>query len=291
VSRQNDRGAREWPPKNEVIAMEAFICVTCGTQYSESAAPPKVCAICDEERQYVLPTGQAWTTLAKLNMTHMATFREEAGVLGIGMSPHFGIGQRALLVKSPDGNVLRDCISLISPAMVDIIKALGGLAAIAISHPHYYTTIVEWSRTFGGIPVYLNAADRQWVMRSDPYLKLWDGDTLEIGSGLTLIRTGGHFDGGTVLHWAAAAGGRGALLSGDLLQVVPDGKHVGFMYSYPNFIPLGAAAVRTIDARVKPWPFDAVYGAFWERVIPTGAKAAVEASVNRHITLLERNAV
>src|SRR6516164_1490774 len=175
---------------DEVIAMEAFICVTCGTQYSASATPPKACAICDEERQYVLPTGQAWTTLAKLNMTHMATFREEAGVLGIGTSPHFGIGQRALLVKSPDGNVLWDCISLLSPAIVDIIKALGGLAAIAISHPHYYTTMVEWSRAFGGIPVYLNAADRQWVMRTDPCLKLWGGDTLELAPGLTLIRTG-----------------------------------------------------------------------------------------------------
>ncbi|MFZ0837367.1 MAG: MBL fold metallo-hydrolase [Xanthobacteraceae bacterium] len=271
--------------------MEAFICVTCGTQYSASETPPKACAICDEERQYVLPTGQAWTTLAKLNMTHMATFREEAGLLGLGMSPHFGIGQRALLVKSPDGNVLWDCISLISPAIVDIIKALGGLKAIAISHPHYYTTMVEWSRAFGGIPVYLNAADRQWIMRSDPCLKLWDGDTLEIGAGLTLIRTGGHFDGGTVLHWAAGAGGRGALLSGDLLQVVPDRNHVGFMYSYPNFIPLGAAAVRTIDQRVKPWPFEAIYGAFWDRVIASDAKAAVTASVNRHITLLERNAV
>ena len=187
--------------------------------------------------------------------------------------------------------MLWDCISLISPAIVDIIKALGGLKAIAISHPHYYTTMVEWSRAFGGIPVYLNAADRQWIMRSDPCLKLWDGDTLEIGAGLTLIRTGGHFDGGTVLHWAAGAGGRGALLSGDLLQVVPDRKHVGFMYSYPNFIPLGAAAVRTIDQRVKPWPFEAIYGAFWDRVIASGAKPAVTASVSRHITLLERNAV
>jgi hypothetical protein len=72
---------------------------------------------------------------------------------------------------------------------------------------------------------------------------------------------------------------------------VPDGKHVGFMYSYPNFIPLGAAAVRAIAERVAPWRYDAVYGAFWDRVIPTGAKQAVDVSVARHIALLERNAV
>ena len=271
--------------------MDAFICVTCGTQYAASETAPKACAICDEERQYVLPTGQAWTTLARLNMTHMVTFRDEAGVLGVGTSPHFGIGQRALLVRTADGNVLWDCISLINPAMVEIITALGGLTAIAISHPHYYTTMVEWSRAFGGIPVYLNAADRQWIMRPDPCLELWEGDTRKIAPGLTLIRTGGHYDGGTVLHWAAGADGRGALLSGDLLQVVPDGKHVAFMYSYPNFIPLGAAAVRAIDERVKPWSYDAIYGAFWDRVIPRSAKQAVATSVARHIALLERNAV
>ena len=30
------------------------------------------------------------------------------------------------------------------------MNELGGIAAIAISHPHYYTSMVEWSRAFGG---------------------------------------------------------------------------------------------------------------------------------------------
>jgi hypothetical protein len=271
--------------------MDAFICITCGTQFSPSEKAPGACPICDEERQFVPPTGQAWTTLAKLTQTHMATFRDEAGMLGVSTSPSFGIGQRALLVRSGEGNVLWDCISLINDTIVELINGLGGLTAIAISHPHYYTTMVEWSRAFGGIPVYLNAADQKWIMRPDPCLKLWEGDTNEIAPGMTLIRTGGHFDGGTVMHWAQGAGGRGALLSGDLLQVVPDRKHVGFMYSYPNFIPLGAAAVRAIANHVEPWAYDAVYGAFWDRVIPVGGKRAVDVSVTRHLALLERNAV
>src|SRR5262245_61714302 len=145
--------------------MNAFICVTCGTQFTPSAAPPTRCPICDEERQFVPPTGQAWTTLPRLALTHMATFRDEAGILGIGTSPSFGIGKRALLGRTPAGKVLWDCISLVSSAAVELINGLGGLTAIAISHPHYYTTMVEWSRAFGGIPVHLNAADRQWVMR------------------------------------------------------------------------------------------------------------------------------
>lgn len=273
------------------MAMDAFICTTCGTQYEASEKPPAACVICEEERQFVLPTGQSWTTLARLHKTHMATFHDECGLIGIGMAPNFGIAQRALLVRAPDGNILWDCISLIDDTMVEVINGLGGLKAIAISHPHYYTTMVEWSRAFGNIPVYLHKADAEWVMRSGPSLSFWDGPTKTIGDGLTLIRTGGHFEGGTVLHWKQAAGGKGAILSGDLLQVVADGKFLGFMRSYPNFIPLGEKAVRAVAATVEPYDYDVIYGAFWDRVIPRGGKAAMAASVERHIKWLNSDAL
>jgi hypothetical protein len=271
--------------------MDAFICPTCGTQYAPSKAPPARCLICDEERQYLLPTGQSWTTLARLRKTHMATFRDDGGIIGIGMSPNFGITQRALLVRSPHGNVLWDCISLIDDTMVTLINGLGGLKAIAISHPHYYTSMVEWSRAFGGIPVYLHRLDREWIMRADPSIQLWDGGTREILPGMTLIRTGGHFEGGTVMHWAEGAGGRGAILSGDLLQVVADRKSLGFMRSYPNYIPLGEKAVRAVAATVAPFRYDAIYGAFWDRVITSGAAKAMADSVTRHIRWLNSDAL
>ena len=101
------------------------------------------------------------------------------------------IGQRAILACTPAGNVLWDCIALIDDATVDLLKGLGGVAAIAISHPHYYTTMVEWSRAFGGVPIHLHEADRQWVMRADPAVQSW-GDTKPIAPGL--VRLGGHFD-------------------------------------------------------------------------------------------------
>jgi glyoxylase-like metal-dependent hydrolase (beta-lactamase superfamily II) len=268
----------------------AVICTTCGTQYEASEQPPSRCLICDEERQFVPPSGQGWTTLPKLRTTHIATFRHEAELIGIGSSPLFGIGQRALLVRTPQGNVLWDCISLIDDAMVEIINSLGGLKAIAISHPHYYTTMTEWSAAFGDVPVYLHAADKPWIMRSAPCLELWQGETKEISPGLTLIRTGGHFEGGTVMHWAEGAGKKGALLSGDLLQVTADRKFVSFMWSYPNFIPLGGNAVQTIGARLAPWSYDVIYGAFWDRVIPSDGKHVTEMSVARHVEILQRGA-
>jgi len=147
--------------------------------------------------------------------------------------------------------------------------------------------MVEWSRAFGGVPIHLHAADRQWIMRPDPAIKLWEGDTLPLARGITLIRCGGHFAGGTVLHWAAGGEGRGALLSGDIVQLIPDRKYVSFMRSYPNIIPLSAPAVARIGAMLEPWPFDVIYGAFFDRVIPRGGKDAVRRSVKRYIAIVE----
>jgi hypothetical protein len=264
--------------------MPHFICTTCGTQYAESERPPVTCAICEEPRQYVKATGQQWTTLDRLGLTNRNALKfQEPGLLGIGIEPHFGIGQRCLFLRSPGGNILWDCLSLLDPAIVECLRALGGVSGIAISHPHYYSAMVEWSRAFGGVPIYLHADDQQWVVRPDKDIIFWRGETNSLGDGLTLIRCGGHFDGGTVLHWTAGADGRGALLSGDIIQVVPDRKHVGFMWSYPNYIPLPAPAIKRIVQAVEPFAFDRIYGAFWDTVIDRDGKAVVRESAQRYL--------
>src|SRR5215475_229743 len=251
--------------------MPAFICTACGTQYPESAAPPKACTICAEERQYVPTTGQSWTTPESLAVRHFNSFRQHAdGLIGIGTQPAFAIGQRALLVCTPHGNILWDCISLIDDATVTLIKGLGGLSAIAISHPHFYTTFVEWSRAFGDVPVHLHADDSTWVMRPDPCIKPWQGETCGLLPGLTLVRGGGHFRGGTMLHWAAGAEGRGVVCSADIARVNTDRKSFTFMRSYPNNIPLSENGVRAIGAALAPFPFDRVYSHFFDLVMATG---------------------
>ena len=271
-----------------VVVMPAFICQTCGSQFTPSQAPPPSCPICQDQRQYVPPGGQKWTTLDELAPRHFNCYQQhEPGLIGVGTVPEFAIGQRALILRAPDGNILWDCISFIDAATIELVKGLGGLSAIAISHPHYYSSMVEWSRAFGGIPIHLHAADRQWIMRSDPAIKLWEGDTLPLAREMTLIRCGGHFAGGTVLHWAAGGEGRGALLSGDIVQLIPDRKYVSFMRSYPNIIPLSAPAVARIGAMLEPWPFEVIYGAFFDRVIPRGGKDAVRRSVKRYIAIIE----
>ena len=259
------------------------LCTTCGTQFAESEAPPEACPICQDERQYVPSEGQRWTTLEELRASHRAEIREEEpGLTGIGAEPSFAIGQRALLVQAPDGNVLWDCTSLLDDEIKARVEKLGGIAAISISHPHYYSSMVEWAEAFDA-PIYLHAADREWVMRPSDRVVFWEEERRELGPGLTLVRCGGHYEGGTVLHWAAGAEGRGALLSGDIVQVIPDRSYVSFMYSYPNLIPLNASAIRGIVTALEPFDFDRIHGAWWDRIVPADAKAVVARSAERYL--------
>lgn len=264
--------------------MPEHICVTCATQFAASDAPPANCPICEDERQYVGPHGQQWTTFsALLPDHHNTTAEEEPGLFSIFTEPKFGIGQRAFLVRTPQGNLLWDCVPLLDERTVAWANGLGGISAIAISHPHYYSTMVEWSRAFGGAPIHVHEDDARWVMRPDGCVRFWGGDAMPLFGGLSLVRTGGHFDGFQVLHWPAGAGGRGALLCGDQPYVCQDRRWASFMYSYPNLIPLGPEAIRAIAARLAPLAFDRLYGAFAGQLIAEGAAGAVARSAERYL--------
>jgi glyoxylase-like metal-dependent hydrolase (beta-lactamase superfamily II) len=263
--------------------MENFICVQCGTQFSATSEPPPRCTICEDERQFVHYGGQQWTTLVRLVTDHHNRFEEEAPqLLGVGTEPEFAIGQRALLLQSSSGNLLWDCISLLDQKNIAEVKARGGIRAIAISHPHFYSSMVEWADRFDA-QIFLHSADRQWVMRKSPRIQFWEETTLPLWDGLTLINCGGHFNGGTVLHWPAGANGKGSLLTGDIIMVVQDRRYVSFMRSYPNLIPLGAAAINRILKRIEPFPFDQIYGGWWKANVLSNAKAAVTRSADRYL--------
>jgi hypothetical protein len=241
------------------------------------------CPICEDERQFVPPGGQRFTTLRELRANCQNVIRQlDDNLHEIFSRPNFAIGQRAYLVQTSNGNILWDCLALIDPSTVSALWALGGVSAIAISHPHYYTSMVEWSREFGNIPIHLHASDKQWVQRPDAAIEFWEGETRELVPGVTMIRCGGHFAGGCVLHWSQGAGGNGAMLCGDVIQVVPDRRWVSFMYSYPNLVPLNAEAVERIVQALEPYAFDQIYGAFGHVVERDGA-AALKRSAERYL--------
>jgi glyoxylase-like metal-dependent hydrolase (beta-lactamase superfamily II) len=267
--------------------MAIHICCACGTSYPDASEPPARCPICQDERQFVPRGGQKWTSPEALAGAHVNNWRElETGLFAIHTHPDFAIGQRALLLRTLESNILWDCLALLDSATEKMIHAMGGLSAIAISHPHYYTRMQDWADAFN-CPIHLHAADSEWVMRPNPRIRFWTGETMKIGERVTLVRLGGHFAGGTVLHWADGAHGRGALLSGDIVQVAADTSRVAFLWSYPNMMPLSARTVRRVADTLASWKFDRIYGAFPGREVLEDGNRAVERSASRCIELLE----
>jgi hypothetical protein len=263
--------------------MENFICIQCGTEFDETAHPPAHCPICEDERQFVHYGGQRWTTRKRLAANHHNRFENEAPhLLGIGTEPDFAIGQRALLLQSAGGNLLWDCVSLLDDRTIAEVNGHGGIRAIAISHPHFYSSMVEWADHFDA-QILLHAKDREWIMRRSPRIQFWEETTLPFWDGLTLINCGGHFEGGAVLHWPAGADGKGALLTGDIITVAQDRRYVSFMRSYPNLIPLGANAIHRIFDAIEPFSFDQIYGGWWKANVSADAKNAVTRSAERYL--------
>jgi glyoxylase-like metal-dependent hydrolase (beta-lactamase superfamily II) len=244
--------------------------------------------VCADERQWVPPGGQRWTTLAGLAAAgHRSDVRAvEAGLTGIGADPPVAIGQRSLLVATAAGNVLWDPSGFIDDAAVAAVRSLGGLRFVTASHPHFYGAIASWAREFDA-EILVPADDVAWLRAGpEPRVRLWSG-VLPVLPGVTLVQCGGHFSGSAVLHWAAGASGRGVVLSGDTIFVTPGEDRVSFIWSAPNRLPLSAAAVRGVVSAVEPFAFDRIYGGWWTPVLRSGAWETVRASALRYIEHLE----
>lgn len=265
--------------------MVTAICATCGNHFP--GPRPDVCVMCADERQWVPPGGQRWTTLAELAAAgHSCVVREvEPGLTGIGADPAVAIGQRSLLVTTPGGNILWDPSGFVDDTAFAAARAAGGLGYVTASHPHFYGAIAEWAAGFGA-EILVPAADADWLRApAGARVRTWSG-TLEVLPSVTLVQCGGHFPGSAVLHWAAGAGGRGVLLSGDTIFVTPGEDRVTFVWSAPNRLPLSEAAVRGVAEAVRPYQFDRIYGGWWTPVLRSGAKEIVERSAARYIELM-----
>lgn len=265
--------------------MQHPICETCGTQFAARAEPPHACPVCEDDRQYVGWEGQRWTTHEALLQRFRLRVGEDAGLLAIAMEGAFAIPQRMLLLPTEAGNILWESLSLVTPEAVAALRERGGVERIVISHPHFYSSMVEWSEALGGVPILLHANDRAWVQRPSPCIQHWSGDRLPLGAGVTLVRSGGHFPGSTVLHWASGPRGGGALFVGDSPHVASDRRGVSFLHSVPNAVPLAPREVSAMRERLAGLRYEDVYGYSWGRNIIGHAQAAVAASFERHLRI------
>ncbi len=262
--------------------MTIWTCATCAIEHPDTPEPPVVCEICSDERQWVPASGQRWTTREELAAAgHRVTVTElEPGLHAVEAVPELGIGQRGLLVQTDHGNLLWEPPGFIDDAGIAAVRALGGVAVVSASHPHLTGSSIQWSHAFGRVPVLVAAADRQWIRRPDPVIRLWE-NVEELLPGLAMHQCGGHFAGSSVVRWPSGSQGRGALLTGDTIAIGRDRKSVNAMRSYVNNIPLPARAIRRIMDTVAPLAFDRMYGAF--AVIDSGAKDITAPTLQRYI--------
>lgn len=218
-----------------------------------------------------------------LGADHCNRIEDDDGLMGIGIAPAFAIDQRALILPTAHLRILWETVSLVTPEAVKRATAEGPIDLIAISHPHFYSSMAEWSEALGGAPIYIHEADREWLMRSSSNIMYWSGDVCALAEGVRLIRAGGHFPGSAVLHWMDDSRPKGALFTGDALQVTPGGNGVSFMYSYPNLIPMRAKDVEDMRGKLGGCAFEDAYGYTWRRNIIGGARKAVERSFVRYL--------
>ncbi|KAF9430539.1 hypothetical protein BGZ76_000802 [Entomortierella beljakovae] len=243
----------------------SFVCITCGTNTpaDPSGAPLEACIICDEPRQYVRAGGQEWTTLedlkasGKYSNVFKPTEVDPENMISIVTTPSYAIGQRSILIKTSKGNILWDCITYIDEETITRVKELGGLKAIVISHPHYYSSLREWSEAFGGIPIYTHVNDKQWVQRPASNHVFWEGTSIDLLDGeVKALCPGGHFDGSSLLLWNKN------LLVADTMMVAGSRRSVSFMYSFPNYWPLPPKDIKVIWKTIRPYEIDNILGAW-----------------------------
>ena len=276
-------------PKERV--MTCHICATCGTQYASRPAPPEECLICCDDRQAVGRNGQQWTTHDELLLTHHLRIEYDHRLLGVGLAQPFAIPQCALVVPADGVTVMWDCLSVVTDEGVEELRARGGVDLIAISHPHFYSSMVEWSEALGGVPILLHADDREWIGRSSPRIELWGGERRQLAPGLTLLHLPGHFPGSATLHWADPLCGTASLLVGDSLHVASDRRHVTVMHSVPNYLPVGPDTIRELQRRLADVHFDDLYGFTWGLNIIGNAKAAVDGSLERYLEAISPHTI
>ncbi|WP_347754417.1 hydrolase [Agrococcus sp. ProA11] len=256
------------------------LCATCGVEADQPL--PMTCPICADERQWVPAAGQRWSSIAQQQREgfRIDVDELEPGLWAVTSEPQVGIGQRALLVQTGEGNLLWDPIGTITPAAIERVRELGGIAVVAASHPHMFGVQCAWADALDA-RVLVNERDAAWLQRRSARIELWDGE-LEVLPGVRLIRFGGHFPGSAMVLWAQGSGGEGSLLAGDTIQPKPDRRSLGFMRSFPNNIPMSPGVVRRIADQLAPLRYRRIYGNIAGQLIEDGP-AAVERSAARHI--------
>ena len=267
--------------KNNSFGESALLCTTCGTKFKLSFNYSENCPVCSNDRQYLPIKGQSWTKPEDLSANFSNVFKKiDEHLYETRTVPKFAIGQRAFLILTPQGNILWDCISLLNDSTIAFIQSLGGLKAIAISHPHYYSSMNEWASAFN-CPIYIHAQDQEFVFNASDKIIYWSGKSIGLLNDIQMMNIGGHFPGSSILH-VPFLSDKGTVFCGDTFYISPNKKHISVMYSYPNFIPVKVSEIQRINGIMANVQFDSLIGAFDNQNINSNAKDLLHTSFGKY---------
>ncbi|SAM65050.1 uncharacterized protein UBRO_20111 [Ustilago bromivora] len=265
-----------------------------------------------DDRRYPCPTGQAYTSQRQLLPKTTFQFVPEESddrILRLKFYPPVAIGQTAILLLTRYGAVIWDCCGFVSVELVEQVCKLsptGKVAAIFISHPHFFGTSLTWAKMLN-CNVFISRLDRQWYQRGldsthpHPGLAARKQYIIEIQEdrsippqipSVTLIRCGSHFPGSKALHWDRDAESQlcpdakgAAVFCADTFMVMPDCKRFTFAYSFPNNIPLPPHDVEKIWMQMRPFQWSATFGGWSSRQILSDSRSTLLRSARYYIKM------
>lgn len=240
---------------------QPWCCANCGF-WQRWPSRPAFCPACLDPR-HALPL-RAWEFRVAGEVANgwRTLWRQVTpGLWRFTTAPQLGLGGVGYVVKRPEGNIAFEACAWYSEVALAWIAALGGVAWAAASHPHSYGGLWQLQERFG-CEVSVQRDDLGWT---GAFRCTWPfDDTLDLGGGLSLHATGGHFEGHAVLHDV----GHGVLFCGDAVrlerapsdprEVVALSVHKGLARA----IPLTAGELRRYRAVVEPLTFSQTWSPF-----------------------------
>lgn len=242
------------------MPLSHYACANCGFWQLHFATPPD-CPVCTDVRNDLPEDGWHFLPEAEVAATHDGGCRQVADDLwAFTTTPNLGLAGTGWLLVRDGGNIAFEAAPYYSAAMLDQIRALGGIRFLAASHAHGYGALFQLQREF--------APDLLAIQREDlgmtkafrvtaPY-----DDRLDLAPGCTLHLVGGHYAGQAALH--DQPGRR--LFCGDMFKVDQDeagrSHAISSHKAFHKDIPLTHAELRRYRDVIAPLDFDAVLTPF-----------------------------
>lgn len=239
----------------------AYACTNCGHWQRWPGVPP-LCPVCADVRNALPDDGFAFLTAPEVDDLVTCSWGPTVvdGVTEFTCTPRFGLDSKGWVLETDAGLVGFECAPWYSTEALDELRRRGGLAVLASSHVHGYGALWQLQQELQPPVVAVGVRDLVWTKA---FRVTWPADdVLQLAPDLVLHRTGGHFDGHSVLHDSR----RGVLFCGDSMKIdLDDAGQPVALSAHKAFhaqIPLSHGELRHYRSVVEHLDFDTVFTPF-----------------------------